>query len=524
VTAQWARGFADFWPDVVLVIVALLLTVPTIVHPYGPDQALYSYVGREWALRGSIPYRDVYDHKTPGIYVIHALLYLLTGENLWALRVAEVAAVLGMGAVVARLATPTDQPVARGVRGAAVLFVVVVYYGFFDYWNTGQSEIWYGLVSLIGVYVARHGRRTSRDFLAGLLGGCAFVIKPPSVWFAILAALILLSRRRAEAKRFGDLAFTLVRMAIGFAVFPGLMLAYFGYHHALGAMFDIVVSANGYYIAHDARVDGVFGYLENVRDAFSKFAPLSVLIALGVLRAWYLRKDPARQGLSRAYVLAIACILAATAAVAMQKKFFWLHWGVAVGPLAIGLTTLLLDARASFAAFKKTYALPLVAIVAPACAYTVSSDFAYGYWVYRTDYTIGYLLGKVSRADYLDHFKADFCYFYLGDTQEAVDWIVANSAPDDRIIVRGFQPQFYILSKRWYGGRFYWSNFLTDPKRAHRRAEYLAEDQADFLRIKPRYAVAMNFATEGVDSPEWFEGLGYRVVKTFRRYTILERP
>jgi hypothetical protein len=52
--------------DAAGLVVAIVLGVASFVYPFGRDQGLYYYVGREWALRGAIPYRDVFDHKTPG--------------------------------------------------------------------------------------------------------------------------------------------------------------------------------------------------------------------------------------------------------------------------------------------------------------------------------------------------------------------------------------------------------------------------------------------------------------------------
>ena len=55
------------WGDLALAVVAAAFGWASLTYPFGRDLGLYFYVGREWALRGAIPYRDVLDHKTPGI-------------------------------------------------------------------------------------------------------------------------------------------------------------------------------------------------------------------------------------------------------------------------------------------------------------------------------------------------------------------------------------------------------------------------------------------------------------------------
>src|ERR687889_2081724 len=49
----------------------LILRLPSLTQPMGPDQALYAYVG-ERILHGELPYRDAWDQKPPGIHYVYA--------------------------------------------------------------------------------------------------------------------------------------------------------------------------------------------------------------------------------------------------------------------------------------------------------------------------------------------------------------------------------------------------------------------------------------------------------------------
>ena len=45
-------------------------------QPLQLDEGVYSYIG--WGMfEGLVPYRDVFDHKPPGIYLLYALAFLL---------------------------------------------------------------------------------------------------------------------------------------------------------------------------------------------------------------------------------------------------------------------------------------------------------------------------------------------------------------------------------------------------------------------------------------------------------------
>jgi hypothetical protein len=56
----------------------LAFWLPTLLYPFGRDQAAFFYIAREWLL-GGVPYRDMVDHKPPLIYAVYALSHLFSG-------------------------------------------------------------------------------------------------------------------------------------------------------------------------------------------------------------------------------------------------------------------------------------------------------------------------------------------------------------------------------------------------------------------------------------------------------------
>ena len=56
-----------------LVGALLLVRLPSLVQPMGPDQGLYAYVG-ERIRHGELAYRDAWDQKPPGIHYVYAAL------------------------------------------------------------------------------------------------------------------------------------------------------------------------------------------------------------------------------------------------------------------------------------------------------------------------------------------------------------------------------------------------------------------------------------------------------------------
>src|SRR5262249_17331846 len=71
---------------------------------YGRDQGIYAMVARA-ILAGKMPYRDAWDFKPPGIFVIYAIGRALFGSTQSGIRVLEVGGLLAMTAGMIRLAT-----------------------------------------------------------------------------------------------------------------------------------------------------------------------------------------------------------------------------------------------------------------------------------------------------------------------------------------------------------------------------------------------------------------------------------
>src|SRR6266516_6475051 len=80
------------------------LFVNILMFRYGRDQGIYATVA-ETVLRGGMPYRDAWDFKPPGIYVVYAMTRALFGSRQWGIRlfgVAGLASFVGAFVVVSR--------------------------------------------------------------------------------------------------------------------------------------------------------------------------------------------------------------------------------------------------------------------------------------------------------------------------------------------------------------------------------------------------------------------------------------
>lgn len=509
--------------DLFGLVLACVLGVASLPLPFGRDQGLYYYVGREWMLRGAIPYRDVFDHKTPGIYVLHALSVYLFGEVQWGIRVVDFVAVLLTGLVIARLSSPAGEPVEPGARGRAWALVSVLFYGMLNYWDTAQSELHYALLGCSSVLCARHVRRIELAAgLAGCFAGLALIMKPPVVWLVLVGVAILLLRlKRAGSPR--QFALGAAAYAVG-ALAPLLATyIYFARHDAIPALLDVVVGANGYYVSHEHDKRPLLNALDSSHEYLVMYAPISTLLVGGGLLAfaWVRRARDARW--TSRFGFAFALMLAAYSAAAMQMKFYLLHWTVmvpALGVLACTLGSYLseqLRARRFGEGFVRWAPLMLFLVV------YLFSGHARG-WVQQQGRTLRYLVGADDRQTFADHFAYPWMHFSYGDSEWVGNWLRDHTSPDEPVAVRGFEPEVYAVARRRHFGRFFWTEFLTQPARAYRRAEYLAEDRAALLANPPRYLVArLDTKDAYADSVPYAAALGYEVVATRGDFAIMQR-
>lgn len=184
------------WLDVVLGATGILFGTVSLSYPFGHDQGVHWYVAHEWLRHGAMPYRDTFDYKTPGIFLVHLVAMLLGGDGQRSIRVAEFACVMVLGVLVGVVATDSRERL-PGMRGLGVLATSILYFGYFSFWDTAQCEIWAALFVFASLAAPmRIERGWLAAGLAGLFSGIALVMKPPIAF--LIAVVVWWLRRRCR--------------------------------------------------------------------------------------------------------------------------------------------------------------------------------------------------------------------------------------------------------------------------------------------------------------------------------------
>jgi hypothetical protein len=514
------------WRDALLASCGVLFGVPSLAWPFGWDTAVHDYVGREWALRGAVPYRDTFDHKPPLIHLVHAFCVRTLGEGMWGIRLVELGCVVALGLACASLAWGrADGRPPDGLRGLSVLASSVLYYGFFDYWNTAQCELLGTTLGALALLAAVRARRVDRAaVVAGLVVGAMIALKPPFGILAVVPAGAIASRA-VRGRRRKDAAWALGRVALRFAaasvVVPGLFVAYFACRGATTDFVDFVFRLNVAYLEKEPRLTTATEVLEHFGTMWRTFAPVApILLAVSGAATVdaVVRRSRVR---TRRWTAAWVLLALAVATIVLQLKFYYYHWTTPLAAVVLMVTLVAADvARGVGLARRAWVPLGVAAVLAVAYARTGAQATS---WRETTTAVLHWWRGDWDRARFARTFQTWDGTRKYEDVEAVGLWVRDHSTPADFVLVRGIAAEVYIVSGRRAPGRFFWTAFLTRPSREFHREAMLAEDRATIEQKKPRFVVTWAQAHGGVESAEWFEAMGYVQVQHIGDYLVLER-
>lgn len=261
-----------------------LLAATTFMTPVSNDAGAYLAVA-DAILAGKLPYRDIFDHKTPGSYYLFAAILAATQRSLLAVQIVQVLAVVLMAGLAGWLAWRRWGRLAGGLALLLALYGGAAYQG-----GHLVTEAWVALwiAAALAVLLHRTDRApTGRAWLAaGTLIGLAALFKQTGLLtlpaFALWAASI-----QGDWRQIGR---RWLALAAGCAAPLLLTAAFFAVQGALPDLWRDVVAVNLANYPRAAWSAILAGNLINLR-AFPLLW-LGLLLAL-LLQPPSLRRTPA---------------------------------------------------------------------------------------------------------------------------------------------------------------------------------------------------------------------------------------
>jgi 4-amino-4-deoxy-L-arabinose transferase-like glycosyltransferase len=445
------------WLIVGLLLLVVIVRLPAWFAPLARDAGVYAFVGQQ-IVAGHVPYRDVWDHKPPGLYYLFALALALFPDSTTTLRTCELVWVTLTTYALYGLTRRYVRPLPAA--GSAALFALAASHSAFsDCGDLTFPETYMLLPTILGIWACqRHLDCGHAKWLAiaGACGGLAFLFKPPAfMWVASAGLYLALHAWRAHRRPENALR-PLLLLASGVGAATGIVFLYFLINNALPDFISQVFTYNSLYVHH---------YLGWRVGAAIERGFVPVLLATPAL--WLL----AMVGLAR-----------------------WMATGQAspARPSPLLIVWLLTDVLVPFSGGKVIphYFLQSLPALAVLSGWALDQAYAHSrHRAVRTIATLVLVLGVSTSA--WQHVWASItvasrCPFRTLP-EEAANFIHQRAAPDERIYVWGTATAVYFLAQRTSPTRYAYLYPLQS--RAYSTAALEKTLLADLCAHPPAYIV-----------------------------------
>lgn len=477
---------ADHWVARLSWAVIAMSALQILMFGFGRDQGIYAVVG-DAVLDGRMPYRDAWDFKPPGIFLVFALAEALFGKAMSSIRIVEVAGLVAMVFAFRRLGRTLFDSETAGLVGAAL---AVLIHAQLEFWHTAQPESFGGMLTVFALVQATGSGASSSSLAArlraaavvGALFGCAFLFKPPLGGGVLVCAAYLSRAEWLRSPRPGRAVLPVLAAGAGSLLPIALVLAWFWLRSALPALrWTLLEFTPGYTaLGWHGTPQGLLWYgVTELLFGFSYVIPLGIGLSLALPRV----SDRERE----ASMLITGIASVHVTGIALQAKFFQYHYAATL-PLLSLLAGLGLYKGWRWAQRRSSlHALALAVVVTVLAAERVALRHNPGTFWERSASRLAFLVARVPSREDLDAKLYRVADYDLGLDRRAARDVARLSRPGDSIYVWGFEPALY-----WLSGRRAASRFVYDvPQRVEWQRVVARRDLLEDLRRDPPQVVVV---------------------------------
>jgi len=174
---------------IAILVIGFVLRIVFIFRSIGRDEAAFLYYG--WMIvKGKVLYRDLFDPKPPGVFFTVALIFLLFGKNILAIRLLSVF----LSTLTAFLIFQIGKKINNSLTGiiAALLFELEPISIFYSAMVSSETFMIFFMVIAVYFYILAHEKNSVWHYLlVGVLIGLSIIMKQPGI---ILILFIFLHR------------------------------------------------------------------------------------------------------------------------------------------------------------------------------------------------------------------------------------------------------------------------------------------------------------------------------------------
>jgi dolichyl-phosphate-mannose-protein mannosyltransferase len=444
--------------------------------PLERDEGEYAYAG-QLILQGIAPYQLAYNMKFPGTYAAYSIILAIFGQTPAAvhdgLLIVNVATILLIYLLATRIFDPlagctastsyallSSSPSVMGFAGHATHFVVL-----------------FAIASLLILLKASETKKLAHFFWSGLLGGLAFLMKQPGMFFPLFGGLYLIWREWRRPIEWRGLGRRTCSFCLGVLI-PLLITGLIIYKAGVSKRFWFwTVSYGQKYATRLSFQDGIDGFWSIIPAIMGPSFLIWVIAGTGVFAFLWSSK-------ARARMIFVGGFLLFSFLAVCPGYYFREHYFILLLP-AISLLAGI--AVSSVQQVLSTHGNNKVAIL-PGIAFLVA--FSYAVFQQR-DFL--FLLDPIAAC------REVYGNNPFPEALKVADYIKSHTTSESRIAVLGSEPEIYFYSQRHSAtGYIYTYGLMEDQEYALQMQEEMIHE---IKTAQPEFLVSVDVPTSWLAQP-----------------------
>lgn len=497
--------------NVVLSCLAALVGLVHLTYPLGREHAAAAYVGQEWLRHGRALYAGSFSQEGPGYLILSGAATMISGGSHVGLRVLSVLSVLATGWLAPLVVCDPRRRRRVPAAGLAALGASLFAHAYFDFWDAGRGGTFIALGVVAALAIVRVARTPWHMLAAGALAAGALSVRPTH-WPLVLVVLVAAPWRaegRGARALYAGLGFSLTLLSFG------VLLGGRGVHDAVDLLWD----GRCGYLGRERLDRGAT--LFTMQDAIAGYQPLSSIMAF--LTACGIGDAMAKRDLRRLgrRLLIVATAFGTLASVMLLRRYYF-DFESLTAAFALAFAALADDCASMFRRSRRVVALVAAEMLALCMVQAQLNEDAPGSTFSRWRMGAFHVIGRLDRDEYRRTFAVPELSFDPLESDQVAHLVATHSAPDDSVLVRGFEPQIYLRAHRAFAGRFFSTPMFYEPLCSYGIHEWREADVAAIRGGRPAVVVALRVPSE-IDGVEPFLALGYQPVGETEHFVVLTR-
>lgn len=479
------------YPGILLLFLAILVLL--ILFPTSPikypvpdrDSGVFLYIAKS-ILHGGVPYRDVWDHKPPGIYLINIVGLLLGNESLWGIWFLECLAVFTGLAIGFRLfqksfgILPATITILIGliqlsfllVEGSNYTEIFALPFQYLVLWQF-SSALWIPNSKWIWLKL-------------GITGAIVFLLRQNliGIWIAAICVLFYYSyQSRCFKQLWGRLAF----FSIGIAIPISTAIMYFIVSKSLYTFWDAAFSYN---LNYSQTTPGFLSHktaiIEGIRNTWQSgiifFALIGWIIELGLIVV-NSKNKPKNEPIILLVLFGLPIEFILVSISGRNYPHYFITW------------------------------LPVFSVI------TVRLIFNSITYIHRDNHKVSknritliclplvmLLITRIIAG--FQEWPNDHVKKYTYQRNEVINYIMSNTHPNDTILFWGAEASINFMTKRQSPTRFVYQYPLFTG--GYQTSDMISEFQKDLLISKPIIIIDAWRGTDKIPPLDFYERLGWK--------------